>query len=324
MSQSPEGVSRSRRDAGDLRVREDRAVELRGFLGFLVEPEMRCDWFHRPLPRCPTVQSRHPAAATALAEQRIEQLIALLHAVGHAGRHRRVPRLLRPEVHQRGHRRDAAVLRERHRHERFALGVCVADGPRIVGLGVHEPRWRLHLAKRAGEAELAGVLVTPPAPPVTAADAHVHLAHRHRPSGRTEKPALHQRRFRVCPVHQRPGRLERSRDLDLAIAGQRDLCLFHRRRHVALLRGIRHVCALPFCPPPRARRRGRPALQLLQNAVEALEVRFPARAIPLEPGTRLGQRLPLESTGPPLGVLANRDQPARAPAPSGAWRSRAG
>src|SRR4029453_10492901 len=83
-------------DAGDLRVREDRAVELCGFLGFLVEPEMRCNWFHRLLP---SVSYRPPLYA--LAEQRIEQLIALLHAVGHAGRHRRVPSLLRPEVDQR-------------------------------------------------------------------------------------------------------------------------------------------------------------------------------------------------------------------------------
>ena len=30
-------------DTGNLRIREDRTVELRGFLGFLVEPEMRCD-----------------------------------------------------------------------------------------------------------------------------------------------------------------------------------------------------------------------------------------------------------------------------------------
>src|SRR6185503_4202214 len=102
-------------------------------------------------------------------------------------------------------------------------------------LGVHEPRGRLHLAKRAGEAELAGVLVTPPAPPVTAADAHVHLAHRHRPSGRTEKPALQQRWFGVCPVPPRPGRFEPSRGLDPPIPWPPDLLLFPPPRHIALL-----------------------------------------------------------------------------------------
>ena len=70
--------------------------------------------------------------------------------------------------------------------------------------------------------------------------------------------------------------------------------------------GFSRVSALPFCPPPRARRRGRPALQLLQNAVEALEVRFPARAISLEPGARLSKRLPFETAGPPLSILTNR------------------
>src|SRR6188474_239956 len=88
-----------------------------------------------------------------------------------------------------------------------------------VALRVHEPRWWRYLAKRAGEAELAAVLVTPPAPPVIATHAHVHLAHRHRPSGRPEKPASHQGRFRICPVNQRPGCFKRSRDLDLALAG---------------------------------------------------------------------------------------------------------
>jgi hypothetical protein len=54
---------------------------------------------------------------------------------------------------------------------------------------VHEPRWRLHLAKGARKAELRCVLVTAPQPPVLSADAHVHLAHWHRPSGDREASA---------------------------------------------------------------------------------------------------------------------------------------
>src|SRR5262245_64392108 len=53
------------------------------------------------------------------------------------------------------------------------------------------------------------VLVASPTPAVAAADAHVHFTHRHRPSGRTEQPLLHQRWFGVRLVDQRPRRLER-------------------------------------------------------------------------------------------------------------------
>ena len=64
----------------------------------------------------------------------------------------------------------------------------------------------------------------------------------------TEKPALHQRRFRVRPVHEWSGRSERPSHLDLAIAGQRhlSLSLVHLHRNFVLPRGINHVSALPF------------------------------------------------------------------------------
>jgi hypothetical protein len=50
-------------------------------------------------------------------------------------------------------------------------------------------------------------------------------------------------------------------------------------------------------------------LQLLQNAVEALEARLPARAISLEPRIRLGKWLSLQTTWSPLCILTNCDQP---------------
>jgi len=54
-SQSPEGVSRSVLTLVILEFGKHRAVELRGFLGVVVEPERRCDWFHRLLSlSCPT------------------------------------------------------------------------------------------------------------------------------------------------------------------------------------------------------------------------------------------------------------------------------
>jgi hypothetical protein len=122
------------------------------------------------------------------------------------------------------------------------------------------------------------------------------------------------------PEHQRAGRFERSQDLDLAIARQRHLRLFHRHRHVPSFVASLYprVPRYRFVParreplrrraPPRARRR-RPALQLLKNGVEAREARFPARSISLEPGTRFGKRFPLETTRPPLRILADRNQP---------------
>lgn len=46
----------------------------------------------------------------------------------------------------------------------------------------------------AMEAELAAVVVGAPAPAVATAGAHIHLAHRHGPARRAEKPALEQLR----------------------------------------------------------------------------------------------------------------------------------
>src|SRR5262245_15010387 len=67
-------------------------------------------------------------------------------------------------------------------------------------------------------------------------------------------------------------------------------------------------CGLLFFPPPRARRRGRPALQLFQNAVETLETRLPDRPIPLEPRVCLGKRFSLEAARPSLRILAGCDE----------------
>ena len=50
-------------------------------------------------------------------------------------------------------------------------------------------------------------------------------------------------------------------------------------------------------------------LQLLQQRIEPLEVRFPDCPIPFEPGTRLGKRASVDPPGPALRVLADADQP---------------
>ena len=52
-----------------------------------------------------------------LAKDPFEQLITLLHAIGHASRHCGVPRLFRPEIDQRRHGRHATLLGEREGHD---------------------------------------------------------------------------------------------------------------------------------------------------------------------------------------------------------------
>src|SRR5262245_16270148 len=73
-------------------------------------------------------------------EQTIEQLIALLHPIGHARRHRPIARVFRPEINQRRHCRHAALFIEGNRHERVVLRKVVAQRARVVGLAVHESR----------------------------------------------------------------------------------------------------------------------------------------------------------------------------------------
>src|SRR5262245_29942322 len=105
--------------------------------------------------------SGHNAALLAgkSIEQAIQKLIALLHAVGHAGRDRAIARLLRSEINQRRHRGHAAVLDEGDRDERIVFWKVVTERARVVRLTVDESRRSLHVAKRPGKTELAAVLV---------------------------------------------------------------------------------------------------------------------------------------------------------------------
>src|SRR5262245_45803360 len=153
----------------------------------------------------PSRNTKRVRSDRLLAEQSIEQLIALLHTVGHAGRDGGVAGLLRPEVNQTGHGRHAGLLGERDRHDRLASRVSIANGPGIVRFRVDEPRGGLNFAERAGEAELAAILVALPTPAVAAADPHIHLAHRHRPSRWTQQPSLYQLRLRISLEHERSG-----------------------------------------------------------------------------------------------------------------------
>src|SRR5262249_201509 len=56
--------------------------------------------------------------------------------------------------------------------------------------------------------ELLAVLVAAPAPAILSADAHIHLADRHRPTGGARAPTTQQVRFHVGPPHQPDGCIE--------------------------------------------------------------------------------------------------------------------
>jgi hypothetical protein len=119
-------------------------------------------------------------------------------------------------------RRDACFLGPNRGDQSLAhLAAHVAG---IVDLRVDDPRGAHDLLELTAEAEFRALLVAP-APAVLAADAHVHLADRHRPTRRAEQPALDELGFGVRVVHERSRRIERARDDDVAVVGQGDRAL---------------------------------------------------------------------------------------------------
>src|SRR5690606_7415334 len=114
----------------------------------------------------------------------------------------------------------------RHRAADF-----VRDIARIEILFVDDLRRRVDLRERAEEAELLAVVLVLPLPAILAADADVHLAHRHVPAW-IALPFSHELGFRVRIPHQLAGSIERTRHANFAITRQRNFC---RLGHCLLL-----------------------------------------------------------------------------------------
>src|SRR5439155_1011220 len=98
-----------------------------------------------------------------LRKHTIKSLIALLHAVGHTGRHRGISRLLGAIIHQGYERRDAVFFRQLHGDDRTVSHVP-ADFAGIKKLRAYDPVRRGNFAILTVEAELFAVLVATPAP----------------------------------------------------------------------------------------------------------------------------------------------------------------
>src|SRR5690606_34806054 len=107
-----------------------------------------------------------------------------------------------------------------------------AHGARIERLRVAQQLRGAHLQELTVEAELGAILVRAPAPAKAPALAHVHFAHRHRPSW-PPQPPLHQLGRGVRLPHERTRRLERTPDFDLAVARQCDFCGLLLSAHVS-------------------------------------------------------------------------------------------
>src|SRR5262245_35607410 len=116
-----------------------------------------------------------------LRKHTIKSLIALLHAVGHTGRHGGISRRLGAIIHQGYERRDAAFFHQFDSDDRTASHVT-ADVTGIKILRAYDPVRRGNLAILTVEAELLAVLIVTPAPAEFSADPHVHLAYRHGPA----------------------------------------------------------------------------------------------------------------------------------------------
>ena len=148
----------------------------------------------------------------------------MLHAVGHARGEGALTRFLRRERQVADERRDTVLLSEFNRHDAGIAGwhgeVQIA---RIEVLLMDELRRVVDIGVRAEEAELLAVVAVSPQPPVLAADADIHVAHRHVPAG-IALPLLHEFGSGMCIPHQLAGRIERTCDANGAITRQGNFC----------------------------------------------------------------------------------------------------
>src|SRR5690606_22584048 len=106
---------------------------------------------------------------------------------GHARGERAIARFLGRERQGAHERRDAIPFAQLDGHDaRIALRHRAADFVRDIArieiLFVDDLRRRVDLRERAEEAELLAVVLVLPLPAILAADADVHLAHRHVPA----------------------------------------------------------------------------------------------------------------------------------------------
>src|SRR5262245_30600890 len=97
----------------------------------------------------------------------------------------------------------------------------------IVDLRMHDFRVRSDLQNLSRESKLLAALVAAPAPAVLSADAHIHLADRHRPTGHPRAPTAHQVRFHVGPPHQSDGCIEAALHQHFGIGRQTSFGGFH-------------------------------------------------------------------------------------------------
>src|SRR5262249_27495265 len=92
---------------------------------------------------------------------------------------------------------------------------------------MHDLRVRRDFQELATESKLFAILVTTPAPAILSADADIHFANRHRPTGRPEQPTAHQVRFGVRAPHETRWRSEATLDQDFSIGRRARLSRFH-------------------------------------------------------------------------------------------------
>src|SRR6185436_16559205 len=155
--------------------------------------------------------------SSPFSQQIIELLVAHLHSLSHASRERLVAVGLRSILDRGLHVRNPAGFLEGDCYDRWFTPHGIAQITRIVDLGMHDSRVRNDFQDLASESELLAVLVTAPAPAILTADAHIHLADRHRPTGVARTPSTHQVRFHVGPPHQFDGSIEAPFDEYLGI-----------------------------------------------------------------------------------------------------------
>src|SRR5688572_1540763 len=159
----------------------------------------------------------HNCHSLHFGQHSVEPLVAHLHAVCHAGCERLIAVGLRGKLDRGCHVRDTASFPEGDGHDRWFAPHGNAQVAWIVDLGMHDSRVRNDFQDLASESELLAVLVAAPAPAILSADAHIHLADRHRPTGEARAPTTHQVRFHVGPPHQFDGSIEAPLDEYLGI-----------------------------------------------------------------------------------------------------------